>query len=111
MSYFSLTKASLGTLSTTINAIKRPHHAKRHEKVIFQLDNARSHVEKVVKVTLEALQWDVLPHPLYSPDYATSGYHSFRSMTHGLVQQHFSSNEAKNWVVSWIASTDEEFFF
>ncbi|UYV74504.1 hypothetical protein LAZ67_11003714 [Cordylochernes scorpioides] len=55
--------------------IKRPLYAKRHDKVIYQHDNARPHVAKVVKETLEALQWDVLPHPLYSPDIAPSDYH------------------------------------
>ncbi|UYV65578.1 SETMAR [Cordylochernes scorpioides] len=52
--------------------IKRPLYTKRHDKVIYQHDNARPHVAKVVKETLEALQWDVLPHPLYSPDIAPS---------------------------------------
>ncbi|UYV79912.1 hypothetical protein LAZ67_18001028, partial [Cordylochernes scorpioides] len=91
--------------------IKHPLYAKRHDKVIYQHDNARPHVAKVVKETLEALQWDVLPHPLYSPDIAPSDYHMFRSMTHGLAEQHFTSYEdAKNWVNVWIASKDEEFF-
>ncbi|UYV74220.1 Iav [Cordylochernes scorpioides] len=91
--------------------IKRPLYAKRHDKVIYQHDNARPHVAKVVKETLEALQWDVLPHPLYSPDIAPSDYHMFRSMTHGLAEQHFTSyEEAKNWVNVWIASKDEDFF-
>ncbi|UYV76574.1 hypothetical protein LAZ67_14001221 [Cordylochernes scorpioides] len=91
--------------------IKRPLYAKRHDKVIYQHDNARPHVAKVVKETLEALQWDVLPHPLYSPDIAPSDYHMFRSMTHGLAEQHFTSyEEAKNWVNVWITSKDEEFF-
>ncbi|UYV68422.1 hypothetical protein LAZ67_5004284 [Cordylochernes scorpioides] len=91
--------------------IKRPLYAKRHDKVIYQHYNARPHVAKVVKETLEALQWDVLPHPLYSPDIAPSDYHMFCSMTHGLAEQHFTSyEEAKNWVNVWIASKDEEFF-
>ncbi|UYV82311.1 hypothetical protein LAZ67_21001679 [Cordylochernes scorpioides] len=67
--------------------IKRPLYAKRHDKVIYQHDNARPHVAKVVKETLEALQWDVLPHPLYSPDIAPSDYHitiSRRLVANGL---------------------------
>ncbi|UYV61439.1 SETMAR, partial [Cordylochernes scorpioides] len=79
--------------------IKRPLYAKRHDKVIYQHFNARPHVAKVAEETLEALQWDVLPHPLYSPDIAPSDYHMFRSMTHGLAEQHFTSyEEAKNWI-------------
>ena len=86
---------------------KRSQYAKRHNKVIFQHDNARPHVAKVVKETLEALNWDVLPHPPYSPDIAASDYHLFRLMAHGLAEQQFTSyEEAKNWVDSWIASKD-----
>ncbi|UYV65864.1 hypothetical protein LAZ67_3005758 [Cordylochernes scorpioides] len=106
------------TLPITIDAIKPSIedetptiYIKRHDKVIYQHDNARPHVAKIVNETLEALQWDVLPHPPYSPDIAPSDYHMFRSMTHGLAEQHFTSyEEAKNWVDVWIASKDEKFF-
>lgn len=90
---------------------KRPLYEQRHDKVILLHDNARPHVAKVVKKTLEALQWDVLPHPPCSPDIAPSDYHLFRSMAHGLAEQHFHSYEdAKKWIDSWIASKDEQFF-
>ena len=56
---------------------KRPEYAKRHDKVIFQHDNTRPHVEKLVKETLESLGWEVLPHPQYSPDVAPSDYYFF----------------------------------
>ena len=36
---------------------KRPQNAKRHEKVIFQYGNVRPHIAKVVKETLESLNW------------------------------------------------------
>ena len=90
---------------------KRPQYEERHDKVILLHDNARPHVAQVVKTYLETLKWDILPHPLYSPDIAPSGYHLLRSMTHGLVRQHLRSYEkAKNWVDSWIDSKDEQFF-
>ena len=47
---------------------KRPQYEQRHEKVILQHDNARTHVAKPVKTYLETLKWEVLPHPLYSLD-------------------------------------------
>ncbi|GFX14655.1 mariner Mos1 transposase [Trichonephila clavipes] len=76
---------------------KRPQYNERHDKVILQHDNARPHVAKVVKTYLETLKWEVLPHPLYSPDLALSDYHLFRSMAHGLADQHFRSyEEVKN---------------
>jgi len=35
----------------------------------------------------------------------------FRSMAYGLADQHFRSyEEVKNWIDSWIASKDDQFF-
>jgi len=53
---------------------KRPEYEQRHDKVILLHGNAWLHVAKVVKKYLETLKWDVLPHPLYSPDIASSDY-------------------------------------
>ena len=47
---------------------KRAQYQQRHKKVILQHENARPHVAKSVKTYLETLKWEVLPHPLYSPD-------------------------------------------
>lgn len=90
---------------------KRAHYYSRHDKVILLHDNARPRVAAPVKTYLETLNWEVLPHPLYSPDIAPSDYYLFRSMAHGLSEQHFTSYEdTKNWVDLWIASKDEAFF-
>jgi len=56
---------------------KRPEYETRQHKVILLHDNARSHVTKAVKETLEALRWEVLPHAAYFPDCAPSDYHYF----------------------------------
>ena len=90
---------------------KRAHYYSRHDKVILLHDNACPHVSAPVKTFLETLKWKVLSCPPYSPDIAPSDYHLFRSMGHGLVEQHFTCyKEAKNWVDSWIALKDEAFF-
>ena len=44
---------------------KRPHYRKRHDKLIFLHDNNGPNY-------LEILNWEVLPHPAYSPDLAPS---------------------------------------
>lgn len=91
---------------------KRPEYAKRHDKVIFQHDNARPHVAKRVKETLEAFGWDVLPHPPYSPDIAPTDYHLFRSMQSALSGKRFGSyDEIKNWLDDWITSKQPNFFY
>jgi len=72
---------------------KRLDYAKRHDKMIFQHDNVRPHVAKPLKETLEALNWDVLSHPPYSPDIAPFDYHLFRLMIHSLSEQRFHSYE------------------
>jgi len=90
---------------------KRPQYERRHDKVIFQHDNARPHVAQAVKTYLETLKWEILPHPPYSPDLAPSDYHLFRSMRHVLPEEKFSSYEnTKKWVDLWIASKDSDFF-
>ncbi|EFN78030.1 Histone-lysine N-methyltransferase SETMAR, partial [Harpegnathos saltator] len=90
---------------------KRPEYAKRFDKVIFKHDNARPHVGKIVKATLEVLGWDlVLPQPPYSPDIAPSDCHLFRSMAHELSDQHFNNyEEIEKWLSERIASKDESF--
>jgi len=90
---------------------KRDHYYSRHDKIILLHGNPRSHVAAPIKIYLETLKWEVLPHRPYSPDIAPSDYHLFRSMTHGLSEQHFTSYEdIKNCIDDWIASKDEAFF-
>lgn len=45
--------------------------------VILQHDNARPHIARTIRDTLTRLDWEVLPHPPYSPDLAPSDYHLF----------------------------------
>lgn len=92
-------------------AVKRPEWTDRHDKVIMLHDNAKPHVAKLITDTLKNFNWEVLPHPPYSPDIAPSDYHLFRSMAHGLAEQHFRNREdVKNWLDNWINSKPANFF-
>ncbi|UYV71145.1 hypothetical protein LAZ67_8001872 [Cordylochernes scorpioides] len=63
-----------------------------------------------VKTYIETLKWEVLPHPPYSPDIAPSDYYLFRSIQHGLANQHFSNyDEVKKWINEWIAAKEPAF--
>ena len=91
---------------------KRPEWARRHGKVILLHDNAPPHKAKPVQDTIKTLGWEQLPHPLYSPDLASSDYHLFSSMGHALAEQHFDSyEEVENWVSDWFALKDEQFYW
>lgn len=90
---------------------KRPEWARRHGKVILLHDNAPAHTTRVVKDTLSALNWEVLPHPPYSPDLAPSDYHLFSSMSHALADQHFVNfGEVEKWVSDFFSSKPEQFY-
>lgn len=77
---------------------KCAHYYTRHDKIILLPDNGRPDVTASV---VEKLNWEVLPHRLYSPNIAPSDYHLFRSMAHLLPGQHCTSYEdSKNGVDS-----------
>ncbi|GFX75180.1 mariner Mos1 transposase [Trichonephila clavipes] len=87
---------------------KRALYYSKHDKI--PASNARPQVLAQVPTYLETFTWEVLLHPLYSPDISPSDYHLFRSLTHGLFRQLFTPYEdSKNCVDSWIASKDEAF--
>lgn len=90
---------------------KRPEWDKNRSKVILLHDNAPAHKANPVKTAINALGWEMLPHPAYSPDLAPSDYHLFASMGHALKDQHFKTSEdVENWLTEWFASKDEQFF-
>ena len=66
---------------------------------------------KPVHDTLEALNWEVLPHTVYSPDLAPSNYHLFASMRHALAEQSFGSYKyVKKWLEEWFTVKREDFY-
>ena len=89
---------------------KRPELATR-EGVIFHQDTARPHTSLVTRKKLLELGWEVMPHPLYSPDLATSEYHLFRSLQNHLNGNTFDTNEAvKDELFQFFASKNQTFY-
>lgn len=90
----------------------RPEYADRHEGIIFQHDNAPAHKSRLVQTYLGRLNWEILPHPPYSPDLAPSDYHLFASMGHALKEKHFTSYEdVQKWLDDWFAFQETNFFW
>ena len=71
---------------------KHPEVVNRKHK-IFHQDNARPHVSLMTKQKLLQLGWEVLIHPLYSPDIAPSDFHLFQSLQNSLIGKNFNSPE------------------
>ena len=89
---------------------KRPELATRKD-AIFHQDNARPRTSLVTRKKLLQLGWEVMPHPLYSPDLATSDYHLFRSLQNHLNGKTFDSNQAvKNELFQFFAFKNQTFY-
>ena len=89
---------------------KRPELTTR-KGVVFHQDNARPHTSLVTRRKLLELGWEVMPHPLYSPDLAPSDYHLFRPHQNHLNGKTFDSNEAvKNELIQFFASKNQTFY-
>jgi len=71
---------------------KRPEFA-NHKGIVFHTDDARSHTSLVIRKKLLSLDWDVLPHPAYSPDLAPSNYHLFRSLQNSMNGKSFKDKK------------------
>ena len=77
----------------------------RQYPVILQHDNARPHI------AIQELDWEVLPHPPYSPDLAPSDFHLFRSLPNALRGVSFNNNEeVKMWLDEFFESKPTDFY-
>ena len=65
-----------------------------NNQVLLLHDNARPHVAKMTKSTIEKLRWEVLPHQPYSPDLAPTDFHLFRSLSNHLSGHTFENDAA-----------------
>ena len=63
--------------------------------IILQHDNTRPNVTKRVKTYSKTLKWEVLAHSSYSLNIASSDYHLFQSMAHGLAEYFYFYKDTK----------------
>ena len=89
---------------------KRPELANR-KGMMFHHDNARPHTSLITRQKLIERNWELMPHPPYSPDLAPSDYHLFRSLQNHLNGKTFDSDQAvKNELDQFFASKNQGFF-
>ena len=82
----------------------------KHGKVRFLHDNGRPHTAIMTMTKLKELDWEVLPHPPYSPDLAPSDYHLFRSLHNFLKDKIYQNkDEVKTDLDSFFISQSEDF--
>ena len=75
---------------------KRAHYYSRHDKVILQHGNAHPHVVALVITYSETLKWEVLPHPPYLSDIASSDFHLYnRNFFWGILPSLKFSNQLR----------------
>lgn len=70
-----------------------------NNEILLQQDNAPAHTSRVTQQAIRELDFDVLPHPPYSPDLAPTDYHLFRSMAHFLKGRTFNTVDQVEVVV------------
>jgi transposase len=79
--------------------------------VLLLHDNARPHSAAAPVNLLNSWGWEILPHPPYSPDLASSDFYLFPKMKKHLRAQRCHSNEAvQNEVKKWLRVQDVFFF-
>ncbi|GFT53211.1 histone-lysine N-methyltransferase SETMAR [Trichonephila clavipes] len=75
------------------HCIRRKPPLDNRKGVLLLYDNARPHVARVDRNTIQPLGWETLCHSSYSPDLETSDYHRFHSLDNHFRGKSFT-NEA-----------------
>ena len=79
--------------------------------LLFHQDNARPHVYLMTRQKQLQLGWEVLIHPLYSPDIAPSDFHLYRSLQNSLNGKNFNSlGDCKRHLEQFFAQKDKKFW-
>ncbi|GFW67282.1 mariner Mos1 transposase [Trichonephila clavipes] len=64
----------------------------------------------VTQQKLNALGWEVLGHPPYSPDIASSDYYLIRSLQNYITEKNFKSFESVSKTVANYFNSEENFY-
>jgi hypothetical protein len=65
----------------------------------------------MLKVAIQELDWEILPHLPYSQNLAPSDYHIFRPLSNNLGGVSFNNNaELQNWLTDFFMANPADFF-
>ncbi|CAK9819145.1 Mariner Mos1 transposase [Anthophora quadrimaculata] len=88
---------------------KRP--ALKKKRIIFHQNNGRAHTSVLAMAKFNELKYELLEHPVYSPDLAPSGYYLFPNLKKPLAGKRFTStDEAIAAVNGYFADFPESYF-
>ena len=73
--------------------IREKHQGRLSKGILLQQDIARVHACKIAMDAVERNGYELIPHPVYSPDLAPSDYFLFQNSKKDIRGRHFWSNE------------------
>lgn len=84
---------------------------KNRDDVVFHQDNARPHTARITLETIARLQWEVLPHPLYSIDLAPNEYHLYLTLDNHIRCRRFENREVLEYEVIHFSNSEKQDFY
>ena len=92
-------------------AIREKRRCKLSKGVLLQQENARGHTCKVAMDAVGRNGYELIPHPVYSPDLAPSDFFSFLNLKKDIHGLHFRCDEEVVTAVDeWVNGKDPDFF-
>ena len=92
-------------------AIREKCRDKLSKGVLLQQDNARVHTCKVAMDAVERNGYELIPHPVFSPDLAPSDFFLFPNLKKDICGLHFRSDEeVVTAIEEWVNGKDPDFF-
>jgi len=81
-------------VQTLHNLLRALHDKRPGQNIIILHDKTCPHAAHLTSEAVAKMEWEVFPHPSYSPDLAPSNYHLFGFVKDQLRGQHYETTEA-----------------
>ncbi|GFN89121.1 histone-lysine N-methyltransferase SETMAR [Plakobranchus ocellatus] len=99
------------TLDRLKEAIRRKRPGLLRRDVVLQHDNATPHSANLTQQWLQRYGWEILPHPVHSPDLAPSDFHLFGPLKRHLGGMAFETeDDLISELRNWFDNLDVDFF-